>query len=86
MPNACQHLAKATTARVDLQSVVIQSLNRKEGEIGNPLKQADSAGPPQDQPGQPIAGVFAPQGSQHAHAHAAAQPMIRISPGCAPGA
>ena len=52
MPNACQHLAKATTARVDLQSVVIQSLNRKEGEIGNPLKQADSAGPPHDQPGR----------------------------------
>ena len=35
---------------------------------------------------KPMAGVFAPQGSQHAHAHAAAQPMIRISPGCAPGA
>ena len=26
---------------------------------------------------KPMAGVFAPQGSQHAHAHAAGQQMIR---------
>jgi hypothetical protein len=26
---------------------------------------------------KPVAGVFAPQGSQHAHAIAAGQPMIR---------
>jgi len=75
VPNVRDCLAKATTARVDLQTVVISSLNRKEGEIGDPLKRGDSAAPPQGQPGQPMAGVFAPQDSQHAHA--AGQPVIR---------
>jgi hypothetical protein len=50
VPNVRDCLAKATNARVELQTVVISSLNHIEGEIGNPLKRADSAGPPQDQP------------------------------------
>ena len=52
MPNVRDCLAKETIVRVDLQTVDIPSLNRKEGEIGNPLKRADSAGPPHDQPGR----------------------------------
>ena len=52
MPNVRDCQAKATTDRVDLQTVVIPSLNRTEGEISNPLKRADTAAPPQDQPGR----------------------------------